>query len=166
VNKELTREEKQSELTKHRDLLLATIDYLLERYVTGVTPDEFADIASYYKQQKLQTDKYYTQRRLDRLQQRLRSLTEGIQNRVDLDFGNYIKEKTGYEIDIFEELRNRVEIIMGQKEIRTQKELNDIGIALHLYQQTTDAQDKVDLLKNLLIDFSNRLIKQNPRKLK
>jgi hypothetical protein len=162
----LRPEEKQTELNKYRNLVFATIDYFLERYFTDVKPDELAAIVGYYKQQKLQIEKYYTQRRLDRLQQRFRVLIKVIQNRVDLDFATYIKEKAGCDVDIFDELRNRTEIIIKQKEIRNQKELNDVGTTLRLYQQTSVAPDKIDLLKNLLIDFSRRSRAQNPRKSK
>ena len=70
----------------------------------------------------MQAEKYYIQRRLDRVQQRFRTLIKGIQNRVDLDFATYLKEKVACDIDISMSCI-RTEIIIKQKEIRNQKEL-------------------------------------------
>lgn len=156
----MTLEEKQSELSRHRNLVLATIDYLVGRHADSIIIDEFQPAADYYKQQKLQTEKYYSQLRLDKLQQQFRNFTQGLQGRADLEFGNYIKEKTGYDIDIFEDLRNRIVNIIAQKEIRNQKELNDISTMLHFYQQALVEHENADILKNLLIDYSKQTNKQ------
>jgi len=113
----LTPEQKQSELQRHRAILLATLDYMEEHFGGSFVHDQYDPVTEYYRQQKIQTEKYFKQRRLDRLQQRLASLTKGLQHRPDLAFAPYIKEKTGYDIDIFEDLRNRVNAIVAQNGI-------------------------------------------------
>jgi len=123
----LTPEQKQTELQRHRTILLATLNYLEQHFGGSFVCDQYDPATEYYQQQKIQTEKYFKQRRLDRLQQRLASLTEGLQSRADLNFASYIKEKTGYDIDIFDVLRKRVAAIVEQNEIRSQKEFNDIG---------------------------------------
>jgi hypothetical protein len=133
----LTPEQKQSELERHRAVLLATLDYLEQHLGGSFVYDQYDSVTEYYQQQKIQTEIYFKQRRLDRLQQRLASLTKGLQNRADLAFAPYIKEKTGYDIDIFEDLRKGVAAIIAQNEIRSQKELNDIGTMLHYFHETS-----------------------------
>jgi len=150
----LTPEQKQSELQRHRTILLATLDYLQERLGGSIVFDEYAPATEYYQQQKIQTEKYFKQRRLDRLQSRLASLTKGLQNKADLNFASYIKEKTGYDIDVFEALRKSVDVIVAQNEIHSQSELNDIGTMLHLYQETAANGEDVEKLKTLLNDYS------------
>jgi hypothetical protein len=153
---ELTTEQKQSELQRYRIILLATLDYLQERLGGSIVFDEYDPATEYYQQQKIQTEKYFKQRRLDRLQQRLASLTKGLQNRADLNFASYIKEKTGYDIDIFEDLRKRVVAIVAQNEIRSQSELNDIGTMLHFFHEKGADIKEVQKLKLLLNDYSKR----------
>ena len=152
----MTPEQKRSELQRHSAILLATINYLLSKHGGSIVYDQKDIIADYYEEQKLQIEKYYKERRLNRLQQKLVSLTKGLQNRIDLNFANYIKENTGYDIDIFEELRSRVDVIIEQKEIRSQQELNDIGTMLHFYQKTSPDGEMVEKLRSLLIDYSKR----------
>lgn len=152
----MTPEQKQSELQRHRAILLATLDYLEERLGGSFVYDEYDPVTEYYQQQKIQTEKYFKQRRLDRLQQRLSSLTKGLQNRADLNFARYIKEKTGYDIDIFEDLRKSVEAIIAQKEIHSQKELNDISAMLHYYHQTSADREQVEKLQALLTGYSKQ----------
>lgn len=152
----MTPEQKQSELERHRDILLATLDYLEERVGGSIVFDHYDPAREYYQQQKLQTEKYFMQRRLDRLQQRLTSLTKELRSRTDLAFAPYIKEKTGYDIDIFEDLRTRVAAIIAQNEIHRQNELNDVGTILHFYRETATDGKEVEKLKSLLSDYSKR----------
>lgn len=157
----MTAQEKQSELQRYKDILLATLDYLIEQLPTNDNYDELSHVEEYYRQQKLQIEKYYTQRRLDRLQQRLASLTKGLQNSTHLNFANYIKEKTSYNIDIFESLKKRIEIIIKQKEIRSKKEFNDVSVMYFFYQDTATEPDKAEILKSLVIDYSNKKKRNN-----
>jgi hypothetical protein len=152
----LTPEQKQTELERHRNLLLATLDYLEQHLGGSFVYDRYDPVTEYYQQQKIQTEKYFKQRRLDRLQQRLASLTKGLQNRDALAFTTYIKEKTGYDIDIFEDLRKRVAVIVAQNEIRSQNELNDIGTMLHYYNETSQNGEEVEKVKSLLTYYSER----------
>ena len=87
----MTPEQKQSELNRHRAIILVTLDYLLQRLGGSIVHDQFDPVTEYYQQQKIQTEKYYKQRRLDRLQQRLASLTKQAQNGDDVNFVGYIK---------------------------------------------------------------------------
>ena len=126
--------------------------------------DQYDFATEYYQQQKIQTEKYFKKRRLDRLQQRLASLVKGMQNRADLTFAFYIKEKTGYDIDIFEDLLKAVNAIVAQNEIRSQRELNDVVTILHFYNETVGDGKEVEKLKSLLTDYSKRTNVMSPKK--
>ena len=54
-------------------------------------------IAGHYRKQKLQVEKYFTQRRLDRMQQKLVSLANGPDKQ---ELQNHIKEKTGNDLEM------------------------------------------------------------------
>ena len=152
----MTTEEKNSELQRYRDILLATIDYLLDRFGGSFVVDQLDMTAEFYTQQKAQTLKNYKQRRLDRLQQRLKSLTKALQNEVDLNFATHIKEKTGFELDLFEDLKKRVDHILTLNEIRSEQELYDISTWLRYRQQESADGEVVDKLKVLLSNYHNR----------
>lgn len=149
----MTPEEKQAELERHRAIVLATLDYLEENLGGSFVYDQYDPLTEYYQQQKVQVEKYFKQRRLDRLQQRLASLTKGRQTGADLKYGNYIKEKTGYDIDIFEDLRKRVAAIIAQNEIRDQKELNEVGSMLQFFHETSAKGEEVKKLNKLISNY-------------
>jgi hypothetical protein len=152
----LTPEEKQSELKQHRDILLATLDYFIERS-KGINYGEFDPIA-HYQQLKVQTEENYQKGRLTRLKQWLRDMTEEPGETGDLSFGRYIKEKTGYDIYIFGTFQKRIDKIIDRKRIKTENEYRDIlAMVDNLCQQTPVDQDKIDLLNNLLIDFDDKI---------
>ena len=113
-------------------------------------------IEVHYQQQKQQTEKYYQTGRLDRLKQNLNSLTEYPRQKNDIFFAVYIKEKTGYQIDIFESVQRRVNTVIEQNQIRNKKELSDVGIMLDVYKQHPIDLNKLNILKGLLIEFSKQ----------
>lgn len=152
----MTHQQKQSELERHKAILLAALDYLEERFGGSLVYDEFDPATAYYQQQKTQTEKYFKQRRLDRLQQRLARLTKGMQNKGAFAFAAYLKEKTGYDIDLVEDVRKRVDTIVAQNEIRSQKELNDVFTMLQYYQTAAADEKGVEKLESLLSDYSKR----------
>ena len=153
-------QDRESELIRQKDIILATLDYLIERTLSSLTQTESETIITYYQQQKLLTEKYYHTRRLDRLQQKLHRLTQFPRQSCDLNFATYIKERTGYEIDIFAAVKSRVDIIIGQNQIKNKKELDDVSIMLHFYKQHPFDIDKLDILKALLIDYGKRTAKR------
>lgn len=161
----MTTQQKQSELDRHRAILLAALDYLEERFGGSIVFDEFDPATAYYQQQKIQTEKYFKQRRLDRLQQRLASLTKGMLNKGAFTFAAYLKEKTGYDIDLVVEVRKRVNAIVAQNKIRSQKELNDVFTMLQYYQTAAADEKVVEKLESLLSDYSKRT-KETSRKRK
>lgn len=153
----MTPEEKQSELLRNREILLATIDYFISLHGASFVLDGEDHLTEHYERQKPQIEKYYKQHRLDRLQQKLASLTTGLQSRTDLAFAPYIKEKTGYDIDIFEDLRKRFAIIIEQNEIRNQTELNEAGSMLHFFHVTAAEGEEVKKLRKLISNYSQQM---------
>ena len=157
----LSPEEKKSELKRHRDIILATIDYILQRIEDDLAKDHSGAIEEYYQKQKQLTQKYYQTGRLDRLQQKLQGLTAFPRQRADLIFATYINEKTGYNVDIFENVRSRVDTIIQQNQINNKKNLDDVSLMFQVYKQHPVDQDKLDILRNLLIEFGKSMSNKN-----
>jgi hypothetical protein len=153
----LTREKKQLELNRHRDILFATIDYILQQTASeDLLKDQVDALVDYYGLQKQQIEKYFQKHRLDKLQQRLHSLTMFPLRRVDLTFNDYIRRKTSYQIDIFENLEIRIEEIISQNQITNKEQLNDIATMLEFYKKKSVGHQKADILKDLVINYANQ----------
>lgn len=149
-------DEKQSELKRYRDILLATLDYFIDRSAS-IKYDEF-DPVEHFNQLKQQTEEHYQKRRLTRLKQWLRDMTEEPRETGDLSFERYIKEKTGYDIDIFGNFQKRIDKIIERKKIKTENEYRDVlAMVDNLCQQIPVDQEKIDVLNNLLSDFDDRV---------
>jgi hypothetical protein len=65
----MTPFQKQAELNKYLAITQATLIYLLDNIGGIIVYNQFDPMNLYYQEQKIQIDKYYQQRRLDRLQQ-------------------------------------------------------------------------------------------------
>jgi hypothetical protein len=152
----MTPKKNQSELLRYRDILLATIEYNLKRTEGRVKFDQLDPDAHFFQLIRQQTEKHYKQGRLKSLQKSLHEMTAVPRLTGDMAFGKYIKENTGYDIDIFENLQSRIGNIISQKRIKTEKEYQDVITMISLCQQTPASDEKIDRLNNLCNDFTER----------
>ena len=111
---------KQKELKRYRDILIATLDYSIDRFRTANLKFEEYDPIAHFEQLKHQTEEHFSKRRHTRLKQWLRDMTEEPRETGDLSSGRYIKEKTGYDIDIFGNFQKRIDKIIERKKIKTE----------------------------------------------
>lgn len=97
-----------TEIKRYKDINLVAIDYLFQKTVGHFKWDDFDPAIRRCEKLKLKTEKLYLAKNLKGLEKLLRDITKERQQMGDLTFGSYIKEKTGYEIDVFENLNNPV----------------------------------------------------------
>lgn len=152
----MTPEEKQSELDRHRIIVLAAIDYFIKRS-RGINYGEPGPTTN-YEHLKKRAEDHYQKNRLSQLKQWLLDLTEEFRETGDLAFDQYIKEKTGYDLDIFGSFQDRIGKVIKRKRIKTENEYRDVlAMVDNLCQQMPVDQDKIDVLNSLLIDFDERV---------
>lgn len=152
----LNKDEKQAELEKYRDLVLATIDYYLDNKEMHIKTAEF-DSVEHYNGLKAQTEENFQKGRLTRLKQWFRDLTEMQVESGDLKFNKYLQDKTKYDIDIFKSYFQRVEKIIEKGEITTDNQFYDINIMVdHLSQTEQIDNEKIEKLNKLLGAYEER----------
>jgi hypothetical protein len=150
----LTKDEKQTALEKHKVILSATLDYLMNHFTGTIVCDDFDPMKDYYEQQKIQVDKYFKQRRLDRLEQQFRRLIEHFKHSLYLEFEHYIRETTGHEINIFAKERTIVAEVLAKQRIDNEEESRVVNLMLTTNQFASRNEEKV--LKFFLVDFFTR----------
>lgn len=152
----LSKEEKQIELQKYRDLVLATLDYHLENKVMQIKTADF-DSDEHYKGLKVQTEEQYKKGRLTRLKQWFRDLTEMPIETGDLKFNKYLQDKTKYDIDIFKSYFQRVDKVIEKGKITTDNQFYDISIMVDQLCQTEPVDsEKIEKLNRLLSEYEHR----------
>ena len=117
-----------------------------------------------YEDAKLKIEKYLQQQRLDKLKRKLEPFLEMLLPDADRKFSKYIKEKTGYEINLFEDLQKRIEAVLLQDDIRIEKESDDVARMLTYFDENSISGDKVEKLRLLLGNYCEiELKKENKR---
>ena len=150
------KDEKQSELEKYRDLVLATLDYYLENREMRIKTADF-DSFEHYKGLKIQTEQQYQKGRLTRLKQWFRDLTEMQVETGDLKFNKYLQDKTKYDIDIFKSYHQRIDKVIEKGKITTDNQFYDINIMVDQLCQTEPLDnEKIGILNKLLGDYEQR----------
>jgi hypothetical protein len=155
--KKLTQEEKQIELNWHRDVLLATLEYFIEHYEKS--DNKRLDFKSHFLNLEVLVAEHFRKGRLTTLKQWFYDLTEGPRETGDLNYGRYIKEKTGHEVNIFQRFESRIAKVVERKKILTKNEYRDVSLMVdHLSQQTPLNENMVDTLNQLLLNFDKKSI--------
>jgi hypothetical protein len=151
--------DKQAELEKFRDLVLATLDYYIDNKEIQIKTAHF-DSIEHYKKLKIQTEENYQKGRLTLLKQWFRDMTEMQIETVDLKFNKYLQEKTKYDIDIFKSYFQRVDKVIEKGKITTDNQFYDLNIMVDQLCQTEPLDNKkIDILNKLLSDYEQRKTK-------
>jgi hypothetical protein len=156
TDNKLNKNEKQAELKKYRELVLATLDYYLDNKEMHFKTADF-DSVEHYKGLKTQTEEYFQKGSLSRLIQWFRDLTEMQVEKRDLKFNKYLHDKTKYEIDIFRSYFQRVDKVIAKGKISTDNQFYDINIMVDQLCQTEPVdKEKIEILNRLLGDYEQR----------
>ena len=149
-------DDKQAELQKYRDLILATLDYYLDYKVMQIKTADF-DSQEHFNGLKIQTEEHFQKGRLTRLKQWFRDLTEIQIETGDLKFNKYLQDKTKYDIDIFKTYFQRVDKIIEKGKITTDNQFYDISKMVdQLCQTETVDSKKIEILNRLLADYEQQ----------
>lgn len=152
----LNKDEKQAELSKYRDLVLATLDYYLDNKGLQIKTADF-DTQEHYKGLKIQTEEHYQKGRLTRLKQWFRDLTEMQVETGDLKFNKYLQDKTKYDIDIFKSYFQRIDKVIEKGKITTDNQFYDINMMVDQLCQTEPVDNKkIGILNKLLSEYEQR----------
>lgn len=152
----LNKDEKQAELSKYRDLVLATLDYYLGNKGLQIKTADF-DSQEHYKELKIQTEEHYQKGRLTRLKQWFRDLTEMQVETGDLKFNKYLQDKTKYDIDIFKSHFQRIDKVIEKGKITTDNQFYDINMMVDQLCQTEPVDnEKIGILNRLLSEYEQR----------
>jgi len=160
TNSKPNKDEKQAELQKYRDLVLATLDYYTDNKEMQIKTADY-DSQEHFKGLKIQTEEHYQKGRLARLKQWFRDLTEMQVETGDLKFNKYLQDKTKYEIDIFKSYFQRVEKVIQKGKITTDNQFYDIGIMVdQLCQIEPVDNERIKILNRLLSEYEQQKSRQ------
>jgi hypothetical protein len=148
--------EKILELIKYRDLVLATIDYYLDNQLMKIKSADF-DSTEHFKSLKLQTQEHFANGRLTRLKQWFRDMTEMQVETGDLKFNKYLRDRTQYDIDIFQSYFQRIDKIIEKGKITTDNQFYDINSLVNqLCQSEPVDKERIEKLNGLLLNYESR----------
>ncbi|SHO64796.1 hypothetical protein [Algoriphagus zhangzhouensis] len=150
----MTNLNKHTELEKYRDLNLSTLDYLSE--TIQIATNDF-NSSQHFQKLKIEVNESFTKGRLSKLKQWFRNLTEVLRETEDLKFNDFIKERTGHEVNLHERFEKRISKILGQGRIKSENDYRDVVTKVdYLSQKESADQTLIDQLNFLLISFEKK----------
>lgn len=150
-------EDKTVDLKKYYDLVIATIDYYLNTPPLHFKTDDF-DAKSHFENLRLIATDDYKKGRLTKLKRRFRDLTEMQVETMDFKFNKYLRETTGYDINIHHEFYNRIDKIVEKGKITTDNQFREINAFVDLLCQSEQVDNaQIETLNKLLLDYENEV---------
>ncbi len=157
----MTKDQKQAELEKLLAINLATYDYLTNLYGRSLVCDDVSPYETCYNNAKGLAETYRKDGQLAKLKKQFKNETEWLKIQVDLDFGNYIKKNTGYEVDIFAESSVGADKVLTRGAIENEKESRYLSQMISWHEKTAKNPEKLKKLRLLLKDFYDQKIKED-----
>jgi hypothetical protein len=159
----ISNADKDIELAKYRDLLTATLDYLIDNNTFRIKTADF-DSDSHYRTLKEQTIEHFQKGRLSKLKQWFRDLTETQRETGDLNFNTYLNKTTGQDINIFQDYFDRVDKIIAKGKITTDNQFYDVNSMVDQLSHAVPVDnDRLTMLNRLLADYELRRTRKRPR---
>jgi hypothetical protein len=153
--------EKETELERYRSLVLATLDCYIENDLFHPKTEDY-DPQERLRSLKAKTEEHFQKGRLTRLKQWFRDLTEMQVETVDLKFNHYLRERTGYHVDIFQFYFKRINKVIEKGKITSDSQFYDINMAVDRLCQTKPVdKERLELLNGLLIAYQQRRTKKS-----
>lgn len=149
---------KQAELKRTRDILVATLDYMIDSFNKHPPKFDGFNQAAHFEKLKPEFEELYNKGSLTKLKQWLRDITEIPRETGDLKFTSFIKQRTGYDFNIFEAFYKRIDNIIAKEKITTKNQYREVTSMVDYLCQANPVDDKkIEVLNNLLLDFEHHL---------
>ena len=151
--------DKKIELAKYHDLVIATLDYYLDTPELNFQHNGF-DSKSHFEKLKETANDDFKKGRLTKMKKWFRDLTEMQVETKDFKFNEYLKRKTGHEINIFQDYLKRIDKIVVNGKITTDNQFREISSYVDsLCQSKPVDTKKIDSLNKLLLDYEKKVKK-------
>lgn len=148
---------KPIELKKYYDLILATLDYMIDFSSMKIKTDTF-NSTEYFLSLKLQAKEHYLKGQLTLLKKLFKGLTEDAKD--DKQFVKYLFDKTGFKIDLKGQFEKSIAKIIKRQKILTEDEYREVMEKVEeLIQCKSSDQNKVNILNTLIVNYEKNYIK-------
>ena len=143
--------DKEFELKKYRDLVVATLDY----YIVHLAFNN--EMKDEYFRLKTQAEEYYSKGKLTILKNWFKDLTFDFIEDRDFGFNEYLIKTTNYEIDIFESYFKRIEKIIEKDQIKTDSQFYELkNYVDYLIQNNNSDKVLIQRINELLLRFESK----------
>jgi DNA-binding SARP family transcriptional activator len=150
---------KTEELAKYHALVLAAIDYDIA--LCRNAPIQAFNPIPNLEKLKQQAEEHFVKGRLATLKRWYHDLTEGIREGRAFNFNSFVKEHTGYTIDIFKVHFNKVESLVAKGRITTDNQFYDVHSMVDYLSQIQPVDEKkIAVLNNLLVAYQQQKTKR------
>ena len=142
---------KEFELKKYRDLVLATLDY----YIVHLAFNN--EMKDEYIRLKTQAEVYYSKGKLTTLKNWFKDLTLDFIEDRDFGFNEYLIKTTNYDIDIFESYFKRIEKIIEKDQIKTDSQFYELkNYVDYLIQNNNSDKVLIQRINEILLRFESK----------
>lgn len=144
---------KKTTLLQKYTILQATLDYMIKHHSSTVVCDDEDPVMEMFQRGKMQAEKDYQEKNSSKLKYQLDRWLRMLERKMDLNYTAFIKEQTGFAIDLFENIRTLADTFNTKTELNSQQDLYDCNSLMQYYEKTNTNTGKKKRLEQLSQDY-------------
>ncbi len=144
---------KRTTLSQKYAILQATLDYMIKYHSSAVVCDDEDPVLECYQREKIQAEKNYQEKNSSKLKYQLDRWLKMLERKMELDYPTFIKEQTGFTINLYENLTTLIETFNNKKELNSQQEQEDCIKLIRYYEKTNTDSAAKEKLEKLYRDY-------------
>lgn len=144
---------KKTTLLQKYTILQATLDYMIKHHSSTVVCDDEDPVMEMFQRGKMQAEKDYQEKNSSKLKYQLDRWLRMLERKMDLNYTAFIKEQTGFAIDLFENIRTLADTFNTKTELNSQQDLHDCSRLMQHYEKTNTNTSEKKRLEQLSQDY-------------
>lgn len=152
-------ETKEEEIKRLKAILLATLDYQID--LLKKLPTQPSESIDYFHTVKTLVDEHAQKGNLSLIKKWLRDFAEWPIETKDFNYPKFIKEKTGYDFDVFQKFYDRCDKIIEKGKITNDGQFYDLQMLVNeISQAPVVHKEKIDIVNSLIREYELKKAKK------
>lgn len=144
---------KKTTLSQKYAILQATLDYMIKHHSSAIVCDDEDPVREMFQREKIQAEKNYQEKNSSKLKYQLDRWLRMMERKMELNYPTFIKEQTGFTIDLYKNIATLAETFNNKTELNSQQDLHDSNMLIQYYEKTNTNTEAKKRLEQLTRDY-------------
>lgn len=126
---------------------------MIKHHSSTVVCDDEDPVREMFQREKIQAEKNYQEKNSSKLKYQLDRWLKMLERKMELDYPTFIKEQTGFTINLYENIATLAEAFNNKTELNSKQEQEDCIKLIRYYEKTNTDNAAKEKLEQLYHDY-------------